>query len=327
MKLEPKSNLEKLSGIQASDQIGELLVSDLPASADYYVRVLGFEWLRQGDEALELASGEMRLILKKAPEPGFERSSIMLFCTDAAFLHDRLRTRGIRIKNQLATKPFGLPNFHVLDLDGNDLHFISRPVRASQTRWLGPAGEQNLVSYDYPFSDDVIRQTAERSRQALEEYAILDSLVPAAFHALTEFAANSFRTDRSLITLIDRDRQWFASHYGCPKWEMSLACSICAHVAAARMPIVIRDTRRDNRWRDHPAISDDFRFYAGVPLFSQDRIGIGAFCVADIRPRRFSAANLQALNSLAVIANCMIEKMRLYAKLQKLRFNASLESS
>jgi hypothetical protein len=317
MKLEQKSHLEKPPGIQGSDQIGELLVSDLPASADYYVRGLGFEWLRQSDKALELALGEMRLILKKAPQPEFERSSIMLFCTDAAFLHDRLRTRGIRINRQLGTKPFGWPNFHVLDLDGNDLHFLSRPARSSQTRWLGAAGEQNLVRYDYPFSEEVIRQTAERSRQALEEYAILDSLVPAAFHALTEFAANCFRTDRSLITLIDRDRQWFASHYGCAKCEMSLACSICAHVTTARVPIVIRDTRRDKRWRGHPAISDDFRFYAGVPLFSQDRIGIGAICLADIRPRRFSAANLQALNSLAVIANCMIEKMRLYAKLQK----------
>jgi hypothetical protein len=303
--------------MQTRAEIGELLVSDLGASAAYYVRGLGFEWLRQSDEALELALGEIRLVIKQAPEPSFERSSVTLFCTDASFLHDRLRTRGIRMKGQLTTKPLGLPNFRALDLDGNELHFLNRPANSSHKLPLELATEQNLGRDDYPFDESVIRQTAERSHQALEEYAILDSLVPAAFHALTEVAATSLRTDRSMITLIDRDRQWHASHYGGTKSETPLTCSICAHVATARLPIVIRDIRQDKRWADHPAVRDDFRFYCGVPLFSKSRIGIGALCLADRRPRRFTAANLQALSSLGVIANCMIEKMRLYAKLEK----------
>jgi GAF domain-containing protein len=303
--------------MQTGAEIGELLVSDLGASAAYYVRGLGFEWLRQSDEALELALGEIRLVIKQAPEPSFERSSVTLFCTDAAFLHDRLRTRGIRMKGQLTTKPLGLPNFRALDLDGNELHFLNRSANSSHKLPSELATEQNLGRDDYPFDESVIRQTAERSHQALEEYAILDSLVPAAFHALTEVAATSLRTDRSMITLIDRERQWHASHYGGTKSETPLTCSICAHVATARLPIVIRDIRQDKRWADHPAVRDDFRFYCGVPLFSKSRIGIGALCLADRRPRRFTAANLQALSSLGVIANCMIEKMRLYAKLEK----------
>jgi transcriptional regulator with GAF, ATPase, and Fis domain len=266
---------------------------------------------------LELAFGEMRLVIKQAAQPGFERSSITLFCMDAALLYDRLRTRGIRMKGQLTTKPFGLPNFRALDLDGNELHFLNRPANSSHNLPLELATEQNLVRAEYPFDESVIRQTAERSYQALEEYAILDSLVPAAFHALTEVAATSFRADRSMITLIDRNRQWYASHYGGTKSETPLTCSICAHVATARIPIVIQDMRRDKRWADHPTVRDDFRFYCGVPLFSQSRIAIGALCLEDRRPRRFSAADLQAFISLGVIANCLIEKMRLYAKIEK----------
>jgi len=98
MNPEKRRRLAKPSGIEMRTraEIAELLVSDLGASAAYYVRGLGFEWLRQSDKALELALGEMRLVLKHAAQPGFERSSVTLFCTDATFLHDRLRTRGIR---------------------------------------------------------------------------------------------------------------------------------------------------------------------------------------------------------------------------------------
>jgi GAF domain-containing protein len=319
MNSEKRRRSTKPSGIEmrTRGEVAELLVSDLAASAAYYVRGLGFEWLRQSDKALELALGEMRLVIKQAAEPGFERSSITLFCTDAHFLHDRLRTRGIRMKGQLTTKPLGLPNFQALDLDGNELRFLNRPANSPHKMRLEPGTEQNLGRYDYPFDESVIRQTAERSHQALKEYAILDSLVPAAFHSLTEVAATSFRTDRAMITLIDRNRQWYASNYGGTESETPLACSICAHVATARLPIVIRDIRRDKRWAAHPAVSADVRFYCGVPLFSKSRIGIGALCLADRRPRRFTAADLQALSSLGVIANCMMEQMRLYAKIEK----------
>ena len=120
MNSQKRCQLAKPRGIEMRTraEIAELLVSDLGASAAYYVRGLGFEWLRQSDQALELAFGEMRLVIKQAAQPGFERSSITLFCMDAALLYDRLRTRGIRMKGQLTTKPLGLPNFRALDLDG-----------------------------------------------------------------------------------------------------------------------------------------------------------------------------------------------------------------
>ena len=304
-------------GRQSNGAIAELLVSDLNASAAYYVKGLGFEWIRQSPASLELALGGTRLNLKQASQAGFESSSVTLFCADAAFLHDRLRTRGIRLAGQLTSKPFGLPNFCALDLDGNELLFCNHPKDASNNPLLGVATAQGAGSYNYPFDRSIIRDTAQQSCAALKEYAILDSLVPAAFHSLTEFAAMSFHCDRSMITLIDRERQWFASHFGCSKSETPLDCSVCVHVATARIPIVIRDTKRDRKWQNHPAITDDFRFYAGVPLFSWERVPIGAMCIVDQKPKRFTAANMQALSSLTVIANCMLEKMRLYAKIEK----------
>jgi GAF domain-containing protein len=96
-----------------------------------------------------------------------------------------------------------------------------------------------------------------------------------------------------------------------------LDCSVCVRVATARIPIVIQDAKRDKKWRDHPAVTDDFRFYAGFPLFTRERVPIRAMCIVNQKPKRFTAANLQSLNSFAVIANCMLEKVRLYAKIEK----------
>ncbi len=149
------------------------------------------------------------------------------------------------MKEQLTSKPFGFPNFCVLDVDGNELHFTSAPGGFTKQT-------VDLETNNYPFDESKVRETAERSYQALQEYQIFDSLMPAAFHALTEFAAMSFQSDRSMITLIDRKRQ-----------------------------------------------------------------GIGALSVVDKEPKHFTRAKLQKLNSLATIANCMIEKMRLYAKIEK----------
>ena len=52
----------------------------------------------------------------------------------AAFLHDRLRTRGIKMRGQLTSKPFGLQNFCALDLDdrryaSNVFHAYSAQAR------------------------------------------------------------------------------------------------------------------------------------------------------------------------------------------------------
>jgi GAF domain-containing protein len=195
-------------------------------------------------------------------------------------------------------------------VDDNELHFNSAPSGFNKPT-------VDLGTNDYPFDMSKVRETAERSYQALQEYEILDSVVPAAFHALTEFAAMSFHSDRSMITLIDRKRQWWASHYGCPRFEVPLEGSVCVHVAVLGMPIVIQDIKRDKKWQSHPAITGDVRFYAGVPLFSKGRVAVGALCLVNREPKRFTRANLQALSLLATLANCMLEKIRLYAKIEK----------
>ncbi len=166
-------------GRKPETESAELFVGDLAAAAEYYVKKLGFEWLEQGHTSVQLALEGTRLTLKQASKLGVQRSAVNLFCTDAVFLHDRLRTRGVEMREQLTSKPFGLHNFCALDLDGNELHFSNRPALSRRNRPLAAYPAHNLGRTDFPFDESTIRQTAQRSHDALQEYAIFDSLVPA----------------------------------------------------------------------------------------------------------------------------------------------------
>ncbi len=50
--------------------------------------------------------------------------------------------------------------------------------------------------------------------QALRQFEILDTPPEAAFDRITRLAAQLFNVPIALVSLVDRDRQWFKSCYG-----------------------------------------------------------------------------------------------------------------
>ena len=54
---------------------------------------------------------------------------------------------------------------------------------------------------------------ADRLR-ALQHYEVLDTPHEAAFDRITTLATRLFQVPIALVTLIDRERQWYKAHYG-----------------------------------------------------------------------------------------------------------------
>jgi hypothetical protein len=50
--------------------------------------------------------------------------------------------------------------------------------------------------------------------EELDSYNILDTLSEQDYDDITSLAATICKTPVSLITFVDKDRQWFKSHYG-----------------------------------------------------------------------------------------------------------------
>lgn len=147
---------------------------------------------------------------------------------------------------------------------------------------------------------------------SLYSYAVLDTAPEPAFDALTRLAARVCRTPLAGISLIDGDRQWFKSFVGGPPMNISREHSLCADIVATGEMLVIPDTHAHPRYATNPQVISDpqIRSYVGAPLMCRDGLPIGALCVADRKPRHFTAAQLQMVTDLAAQVVTVLEERR-----------------
>jgi CheY-like chemotaxis protein len=127
----------------------------------------------------------------------------------------------------------------------------------------------------------------EKRLAALHKLAILDTPPEERFDRLTRLAAAIFDVPTALVSLVDRDRQWFKAGYGDLPRETPREESFCAHAVVNRAPLVVPDAMDDDRFADNPTVTGEprVRFYAGQPLILPDGACVGTVCLVDTRPR------------------------------------------
>lgn len=141
---------------------------------------------------------------------------------------------------------------------------------------------------------------AQRLR-ALHSYGILDTPPEKAFDELVTLAARICGTPISLVTFVDRDRQWFKAHHGLDLIETPRALSFCAHgLSRPDQLLIVADATCDPRFADNPFVTGEpgVRFYAGVPLCTNEGQAVGTLCVIDRQPRILSPEQQEALGIL-----------------------------
>lgn len=152
--------------------------------------------------------------------------------------------------------------------------------------------------------DEVARQ------RALDSYRIVDSLPEAAYDDIVQLAATLCGAPIALVSLIDRDRQWFKARIGMEDTQTERDVAFCDHaIRAPHQLLEVPDTTRDARFSDNPFVTlgDGMRFYAGMPLVTPSGAPIGTVCVADHVPRRLSDAQRAALEALARLTINLME--------------------
>jgi two-component system sensor histidine kinase/response regulator len=136
---------------------------------------------------------------------------------------------------------------------------------------------------------------------ALHAYNILDTAPEQNYDDFTKLASMICGTPVSLISLVDKDRQWFKSNQGLDSPETSRTVSFCAHAIHQTEVYSVPDAQEDPKFSENPLVvgTPHIRFYAGAPLITPEGDALGTLCVIDKEPKELTEDQKDALQALA----------------------------
>lgn len=143
--------------------------------------------------------------------------------------------------------------------------------------------------------------------KALERSGLLDSPPEELFDRVTRLAATLLEVPTVLMTIVDRQRQFFKSQVGLPEpvaraRETPLSYSFCQWVVADDAALIVADTRQHPLLRLNPSTTEmGVLAYAGIPIRAGDVEPIGTLCAFDSKPRLWSDAELSSLRNAAAV--------------------------
>lgn len=155
---------------------------------------------------------------------------------------------------------------------------------------------------------------AETLRDRRLRRLLLEQSEDPAFDRLARLAAAILDTPVALVTILDVNRQFFKSCMGLPEpwqtWqETPLSHSFCRLAVETDAPLVIEDAREHPLVRDNPAIQDlNVIAYLGIPLSLRNSSVLGAFCVIDSRPRKWTQEDIEIMQGLTA---CVVTEIEL----------------
>ncbi|MDB6096013.1 MAG: diguanylate cyclase [Francisellaceae bacterium] len=141
----------------------------------------------------------------------------------------------------------------------------------------------------------------------------IDTPPEERFDRLTTLSAQFFKVPISFVSLIDKKRQWFKSCFGIQLKETPRDINFCKYTIKEDGILVIPDLSIDQRFANHPFVTGDpfLRFYAGIPLLSEEGYKIGTLCILDTVPRNFEAQDKETLKILAKLTEEELGKIEL----------------
>ncbi|MGA3349829.1 MAG: GAF domain-containing protein [Candidatus Sulfotelmatobacter sp.] len=133
----------------------------------------------------------------------------------------------------------------------------------------------------------------------------LDSAPSKLLDSITRIATRLVGVPTALLSIVDKDRQFFKSQVGLPEpWastqQTPLTHSFCQWAVSDKEELIVEDATKEHGLISNLAIRDlGIVSYAGIPVFSRNGVVLGSFWAIDFTPRVWKEADLANLRNLA----------------------------
>ncbi len=165
-----------------------------------------------------------------------------------------------------------------------------------------------------PLPDNEVERIA-----ALQSYGILDTLPDQEYQDIVHLASVICGVPIAVMSLVDKDRQWFKAKVGIDAEQTERDVAFCAH--ALSQPdelLIVPDASHDVRFFDNPLVTGGLKiaFYAGAPLRLDNGLVLGTLCVIDREPKLLTEVQKEALQALARQVMGQLERRHELAQLE-----------
>jgi diguanylate cyclase (GGDEF)-like protein/PAS domain S-box-containing protein len=165
-------------------------------------------------------------------------------------------------------------------------------------------------------SYDPTRRLDPERLAAVRATGLLETRSAPTLDRLTRLAARILGAPVVLVTLLDAERQVFASQQGlagplATARETPLSHSFCQHVVALGAPLAIEEAATHPLVRDNPAVGElGVAAYLGTPLVDRRGQVLGSLCAIDHVARGWAPEALATLQDLAEAVLAELELRR-----------------
>lgn len=144
----------------------------------------------------------------------------------------------------------------------------------------------------------------------IRELCLLDQMPDTVFDRIVQLAAHHFEVPIALVSIVDEGRQWFCARVGLDAQETPRRDSFCAHALHDPDLFQVGNALQDPRFHDNPLVvgAPGIRFYAGMPLVTDDGLALGTLCLIDIKPR--APLDDRQTATLAMLARLVMDRIQ-----------------
>ncbi|MFA6246782.1 MAG: GAF domain-containing protein [Mucilaginibacter sp.] len=145
------------------------------------------------------------------------------------------------------------------------------------------------------------KYTEQQRLTAVNRFMHLDAGIVKDLNELVALVAEICQTPVALVTLLDKDTQWFKASVGTEIECTPRSVAFCNLTIQQPDLNIINDLSADPMHFNNPLVTGEpyLRFYAGAPLITKDGFAIGSLCVIGMKPGELTAHQKKALQVMA----------------------------